>query len=178
MNKALLIIDVQNFYFGDNGLDGNIEASLKAKKILEHFRKHKLPVFHIRHLLDKIEIPEGQEFITEIHEHVKPIGGEEVIFKHTPGSFKGTELLQKLRRKNIQELVILGMMSHMCVDTTTREAFDLDFKCTVIHDACATRALKFGDLVIPAAYVHASAMAALEFAFARVTSSREYLNDN
>jgi nicotinamidase-related amidase len=86
--------------------------------------------------------------------------------------------LENLKAQNIEELVICGMMSHMCVDTTTREAFDLGFKCTVIHDACATRTLKFNNTEVPAAHVHASAMAALQFAFAKVFSSEEFFNQN
>lgn len=178
MNRALIIIDVQNFYFGENGLEGNILASLNAQKLLHHFRKQALPVFHVQHLTDETNLSEEQKYIADIHANVKPIEGEVIISKRTPGSFKGTKLLEKLKEKNIDELVICGMMSHMCVDTTTREAFDLDFQCTVIHDACATRALKFSDKEIPAAYVHGSAMASLGFAFAKVVSTEEFLQGN
>ncbi|HEX3043179.1 MAG TPA: cysteine hydrolase family protein [Bacillota bacterium] len=178
MNKALIIIDVQNFYFGENGLEGNIQASQNAQKLLIYFRKMDLPVFHVQHLIAKSDPAEDYESKVRIHENVKPMAGEALISKRTPGSFKGTELLDKLKEKNIDELVICGMMSHMCVDTTTREAFDLDFKCTVIHDACATRTLKFNNQEIPAAYVHATAMAALQFAFAKVISCEEFLKGN
>lgn len=170
MKKALIIIDVQNFYFGENGLENNIEATLKAKKLLEVFRETNLMVIHVKHLVQ----PENAAF-EDIHENVKPIEGELVIGKKTPGSFNGTELLSLLLQNEINELVICGMMSHMCVDTTTREAFDLGFKCTVIHDACATRALTFNGRTVSAADVHTTAMAALAFSFAKVISTSEYL---
>jgi nicotinamidase-related amidase len=176
MNKALIIIDIQNFYFGETGLDGSIEASLNAQKVLNYFRQQSLPVFHVQHVKGEANLPEDQKSIFQIHENVKPIEGETVISKLTPGSFKGTELLSKLKDKNVEELIICGMMSHMCVDTTTREAYDLDFKCTVIHNACATRTLKFKETEIPATFVHACSMAALAFGFAEVKSTEEFLN--
>ena len=67
-------------------------------------------------------------------------------------------------------------MSHMCIDATTRAAADLGFSCTVIHDACATRDLVFGETVIPAAQVHGAFMAALAPIYARVVSLEEFLS--
>lgn len=175
MSKALVIIDVQNFYFGEGGLEGAIEASLKVQRVLNYFREKALPIFHIKHVKNKELHPERTEYLEEIHENVRLSGGEIVILKSTPGSFKNTELLQLLRESNVDELIICGMMSHMCVDTTTREAFDLDFKCTVLQDACVTRPLFFDGIEVPAAYVHATSMAALKYAFAKVISCDEYI---
>lgn len=173
MSKALIIIDVQNFYFGENGLAGSIEASLKARNVLDGFRKAGLSVIHVKHLIND----GGNPVIADIHKNVKPIEGEAVIGKNHPGSFNDTGLLEMLKANNITELVICGMMSHMCVDTTTREAYDLKFKCTVIHDACATRDLAFNGVTVPAAQVHATSMAALAFKFARVISTEELLKE-
>lgn len=175
MNKALLIIDIQNFYFGKDGLKDPGQASQNARRLLDSFREKSLPVFHIRHEKDTSKLSEEEKHIVDIHEIVKPLPGEAVISKYTPGSFKGTSLLKQLKSGNIGELVICGMMSQMCVDTTTREAFDLDFKCTVVHDACATRSFEFNGLKVPAEFVHATAMSALAFAFAKVISCDEYL---
>lgn len=69
------------------------------------------------------------------------------------------------------------MMSHMCIDATTRAAFDLGFTCTVAHDACTTRDLAFDDVSIPAKYVHSSFMAALSAVYAEVKSTDEVLKD-
>jgi len=176
MSKALLIIDIQNFYFGENGTEGCIEASLKAQKLLYHFREQGLPVFHVKHDKDVSRLSDEQKKLVDIHENVKPIEGETIILKKTPGSFNGTNLLEKLKQNSIDELIICGMMSNMCVDTTTREAFDLNFKSIVIHDACATRAYNFNNKEIPASYMHASAMASLAYRFAKVISTKEFLN--
>ncbi len=104
-----------------------------------------------------------------------PLPGETVIEKHFPNSFRDTGLKEKLDDAGIKELVICGAMSHMCIDATTRAAVDLGFSCTVIHDACASRDLTFGDLVIPAAFVHGAFMAALSPLYARVVSLEEFL---
>lgn len=173
MSRALIIIDVQNFYFeGESQLEGSIEASLNIKKLLDYFRASQMPIFHVQHAKESL----GElGHLLDIHDHVKPIPGEHVIIKKYPGSFKNTLLLKMLKEYNINELVLCGMMSHMCLDTTTREAFDLDYKCIVIHDACATRTLYFRGKEIPADYVHNCTMAALEFGFAKVISTEEFI---
>ncbi|MDP4090790.1 MAG: cysteine hydrolase family protein [Bacillota bacterium] len=174
MAKALILIDIQNFYFGEKGLTGCVQASQNAKELLSFFRERNMPVFHVMHDIDRGSLKANEKYLMDIHDNVKPVEGETVIVKLTPGSFKGTDLLPRLKEKEIDELVICGMMSHMCVDTTTREAFDLGFKCTVIHDACATRPLSFNGVEVPAEHVHASAMAALSFAFANLMTVEEF----
>jgi nicotinamidase-related amidase len=112
----------------------------------------------------------------EIHESVKPLATDLVIQKHFPNSFRDTDLLEKLKSSHVTALVICGAMSHMCIDATTRAAADYGFRCTVIHDACATRDLEFGDTLVPAQQVHASFMSALGFAYAKVTSLQKFLS--
>jgi nicotinamidase-related amidase len=64
----------------------------------------------------------------------------------------------------------------MCIDATTRAAADLGLACTVVHDACASRDLVFGETLIPAAQVHGAFMAALGSFYARVVSLEEFLS--
>ena len=104
---------------------------------------------------------------------MKPLPGETIIKKHFPNSFRDTDLQTHLRSKDIKDLVICGMMSHMCIDTTTRAAFDLGYACTVAHDACATRNMTFNGIDIPAQHVHGAYMAALGAVFAKVASAEE-----
>ena len=63
----------------------------------------------------------------------------------------------------------------MCIDATTRAAYDHAFACLVAQDACATRALRFEDRTIPAADVHAAFLAALKSTYAQVLSVEEIL---
>ncbi len=108
---------------------------------------------------------------------VAPQAGEPVVLKHHVNSFKETDLKAILDQHGVDEVVICGAMSHMCVDAGTRAASDLGYRCTVVHDACATHDQKFADRVVPAADVHAAFMAALGFGYAKLLSTEEYLSE-
>ena len=114
----------------------------------------------------------------EIHESLKPKENEILITKTTPGCFYKTELHELLQKKSVKNLVIVGAMSHMCIDTTVREAYELGYACEVISDACATRDLEFEGKVIKAADVHAAYMGSLAFWFAKVLKTEDYLKQN
>jgi nicotinamidase-related amidase len=180
MKTALLLIDIQNDYFpgGNMELVGMEESALKAKELLDLFRKNDLPSYHMQHA----SLGKGAGFFlpdtkgAEIHESVKPLPSDLVLQKHFPNSFRDTDLMEKLKSAQIGALVICGSMTHMCIDATTRAAADQGFKCTVIHDACATRDLLFEDSVIPAKQVHAAFMSALGFAYAKVVSLETFLS--
>lgn len=177
--KALLIIDIQNDYFdgGANPLVGSLAASENASRLLQRFRQDGLPVIHIQHLSTR---PGSTFFIpgtvgAEIHHHVAPVSGEAVISKHYPNSFRDTGLLEHLQSHNISELVICGMMTHMCVDATTRAAKDYGFDCTVIGDACATKDLTALDSQVSAAGAQTAFLAGLSYFYATVQNSADYL---
>lgn len=179
MKNALLLIDIQNDYFkgGEMELVGMEQASSNAKLILEGFRETKSSIIHIQHLATG---PGATFFLpdtkgAEIHETVAPQASERIITKHFPNSFKATNLLNLLEKSGVKEVVICGAMSHMCIDATTRAAFDLGFKCTVIEDACATRNLTFKATEIEAKTVHAAFMAALAVPYAEILSANEFI---
>ena len=179
MNTALLIIDIQNDYFpgGKNPLEGSEAAMRQARRLLESFRRGGLPVVHMLH----ISLDPGATFFlpnttgARIHVGMQPLPGEMVIQKHFANSFRDTTLLEHLQKLHIERLVICGMMTHMCVDATTRAAYDFDFECWVAQDACATKTLSFNDQIVPAAHVHWAFLAALQAAYARVRSVDEIL---
>jgi nicotinamidase-related amidase len=177
MTRALLLIDIQNDYFADGAmeLDGSLQAGLKAGQLLQAFRRLSTPVVHIQHLSTR---PGATFFLpntrgVEIHDSVAPIEGETVVQKNFPNSFRDTPLLEHLRKQQVEELVIAGMMTQMCVDSTTRAAADLGFKCVLAHDACATRSLSFGGASVSAAHVQTAFLAALSGLFAKVQSVDE-----
>jgi nicotinamidase-related amidase len=111
----------------------------------------------------------------EIHPDAAPVDGEPLLTKDLPNGFVGTELDSLLREHDVSQLTIVGMMSNMCVDATTRAASDLGFEVTVVQDACAAADLEFGDLPVPAAQVHAAFMAALADAYATVVSADDLI---
>ena len=179
MTRALLIVDIQRDYFpgGAFPLVDPDAAAKVAHTVLESFRAEAEPVVHIRH----VSTDEGATFFlpgsagAEIHELVAPAPGETVLEKHKPNSFIGTGLQQHLSDAGIDELVIMGMMSSMCVDSTTRAASELGYTVTVVHNACAAPDLTFGESVVSGRTVHASFMAALDGSFATVVSAAELL---
>jgi nicotinamidase-related amidase len=179
MKTALLIIDIQNDYFnkGAMTLVGSDKASENARLILERFRADSLPIIHIQHIASK---PTAIFFLSntigaDIHKNVKPLEQEKVIIKHYPNSFIDTELLDYLRTLNITDLVICGMMTHMCVDATTRAAKDYGFNCIVIGDACATKDLDINGQFVKADEVQKSFLAALNNYYSTVKMTKQYL---
>ncbi|WP_353145879.1 cysteine hydrolase family protein [Chryseobacterium sp.] len=182
-NTALLIIDVQNDYFpgGKMPLEGSEQAGKNIQQILEEFRKNKLPVIHIQH----ISTNEGASFFlpntpgAEINPLVSPKNDEKIITKHFPNSFRETDLLEYLHSEKIKNLVIAGMMTDVCVVSTTRAAFDLGFNNLIIGDATATRDRELDGQVIKAEEVQRSFLAgisALGNLYSRITGTKDFLN--
>ncbi len=182
MSKALLLIDIQQDYFpgGEMELVGIEQASEKAAELLTWFREQKLPLIHIQHIFPTVEAPffKPNTAGIEIHCSVQPLADEVVITKQNVNSFQGTDLKQKLDELNVNELVICGAMSHMCIEGTARAASDLNYKCQVIHDACATGNQEFQGHTILAQDVHGTAMATLGFAYAEVLSLDDWKKSN
>ena len=179
MKQALLIIDVQNDYFpgGRSELFQPLAALENIEKLLRHFRDHTLPVIHVQH----VNTLEGAAFFlpdTEgvlVHKNLTPRQNESLVVKHQPSSFFETNLLEIIKSDSITGLVICGMMSHMCVDTTTRACKDYGVNVILIDDACATKTLAWRGKSIPADTVHDVFMASLNGIFAKVMGADEFL---
>jgi nicotinamidase-related amidase len=176
-DTALVIIDIQNDYFpgGAMELEGAEAAAAKAAQALRSFRDKKQPVFHVRHLSTR---PGSTFFLPgtkgqEIHASVAPQGNETVVEKNFPNSFRATKLEEGLKGLGVKNLVVAGMMTHMCVDASVRHAADLGYKITLLGDACATRAQKIAGETVPARQVHLAFLAALNGFYAKVIDSHE-----
>ena len=167
-NAALLIIDMQDFYFPGGALPlvQPEAASANAGRVLAACREKGRMVVHVGH-----QVRAGGEF----HTDVAPLPGETVIMKSEVNAFQGTELLATLREAGIRKLVLCGMQTHMCLEGAARAAADHDFECVVISDACATRDLKRGETVVPAEGVHESTLATLDGAYAEVVDTGTFL---
>jgi nicotinamidase-related amidase len=181
MKEALIIIDVQNDYFqgGKIELENPLDALKNIEKLLSKFRAEKKEVIFIQHISVRedagffLEKTEG----AEIHKKILPLQSEKVIIKNYPNSFFYTELDKFLKEKAVESLVITGMMTHMCVDSTTRAAKDLGYKCTVIKDCCATRDFIFEENIVTAREIQNSFMTALGYYYADILSTKEYLEN-
>ena len=180
MTQGLIIVDVQNDYFAGGSMElvAMDEAAAHCRVLLDAFRADSAPLFHIQHLATR----EGATFFVpgtrgaEIHDIMTPTAGESVVVKHYPSAFRDTGLHETLQQAGIDDLVICGAMSHMCIDTTVRAAFDLGYRCRVAADACATRDLEYGGRRVTADDVHAAYMAALAAPFAEVLPSAQILD--
>ncbi len=181
MNDCLILVDLQNDYFpgGLMELVGIQAAAANARILLNEFRKSDSPIIHIQHISTR---PGATFFLpgtdgVNTNQMVAPQGNEIVVVKNYPNSFRSTSLSEILKSKTIDDLVICGAMSHMCIDATTRAAFDLGFSCVVADDACATKDLSFKNKTVRASEVHASFMAALSSAYAKVLSTEETIKN-
>lgn len=177
--RALVLIDIQNDYFpgGRWALDGIESAADNAAKVLTAARAAGDLVVHVRHEFTSPAAPffaPGSDG-AKIHPKVRAADNEPVVLKHHVNAFRETGLKALLDRHGVEEVVICGAMSHMCVDAGTRAASDLGYKCVVVHDACATRDQEFEGVVVPANQVHAAFMSALKFGYATSVSAAEYL---
>jgi nicotinamidase-related amidase len=177
--RGLLIIDIQNDYFpgGAMPLIGPEAAATAASSVLKLFRDQGEPVFHVQHVWDADDatfMRPGTAGV-EIHPLVAPADGEPIVEKAFPNSFRETALGELLKSNGIDELVVVGMMTSMCVDATVRAAADLGYPVTVVADGCAAPDLEFDGRQVPGPDVHAAFLAALADSYATVVKADSLL---
>ncbi|KAL1917985.1 uncharacterized protein VTP21DRAFT_3251 [Calcarisporiella thermophila] len=179
-NIALIIIDVQkgftdHVYWG--GERNNPQAEAQISRILEHFRAKKYPIFHIQHASTRLASPlHPSKPGHELKDEVKPLEGEPVLKKTVNCAFFTTDLEERLRAQNIQELVITGLTTNHCVSTTARVAGDKGYKAYVVADASATFAREgdSGEIFDPTT-LHEMELAILKDEFATIVTTEEVL---
>ncbi|WLR94161.1 cysteine hydrolase family protein [Shinella zoogloeoides] len=178
--RAIIIVDLQKDYLatGSFALTGIDAATANAARVVEAARGKGDRIVHVHHIAKEADSPlfapntDGIEPIPAI----APQAGDAVVVKNYPNSFRDTVLQETLKAGGIEDVVVVGAMSDVCIDATARAAADLGYNLTVVHDACATRDKAFGDSVVPAAQVHATIMSALEFGYGKVTTTAEFLS--
>lgn len=178
--RATIVVDLQKEYLatGNLPLVGLDAALANAIRIIEAARTKGELLVHVRHEEADADAPvfnsrsDGVNFIPA----VAAKEGERVIVKNYPNSFRDTQLKQLLDKHGVTDLVVIGAMSHMCIDATSRAAADFGYPVTVVHDACATMNLEFEGSTVPAAQVHAAFMAALGSGYAEITTTDIFLS--
>lgn len=141
LSKALLVIDVQNEYFTGKLPIYNRDDSLKnILKAIEHANATGIKVVLIKHTIPSPDAPvfAVESFGAEIKQEITLQPHNLIIEKHLPGSFTGTPLEEWLRSNQIETVAICGYMTHMCCDTTSRQAVHLGFKVEFLSDATGT----------------------------------------
>jgi nicotinamidase-related amidase len=179
---ALILVDIQKGF--DNieywgGERNNPGAEENASELLKLWRKHQLPVFHIKHCSSNpgsllYETNKGNDF----KDLVTPIDSEPIIKKNVNSAFIGTGLEDQLHHLKITKLVIVGLTTDHCISTTTRMAGNLGFDTFLVADATATFNKKgLEGQNFPAELIHATALASLNVEFATIVTT-EFLKQN
>ncbi|MBD1230994.1 cysteine hydrolase [Acinetobacter seifertii] len=175
MKQALLVIDVQNDYFknGKMELVGPDQALDKIKQLEQYFNEKNLPIIYVQHIN-----PPQASFFQEntdgvlLHPELSAGSDSLIVTKHYPNSFLATNLEELLKAHQIEQLVITGMMTHMCIDSGTRAAKELINP--LIADATATRDLSYAGKTTKAEDVQTAFLTALS-TFANVQNTADFL---
>lgn len=173
--SALVLIDCQNTYReGVMQLHGVEPALVECQALLNRYRAAGRPVIHIQHDAGPGSPYDVRAEIGAIADVVAPRDGEPVIVKAYPSSFQKTDLDAILKRYGVEELALAGFMTHVCVNSTARAAFNHGYRSTVVASATATRALPSPTGgVIDATALHTASLAALHDIFAVVVPRQD-----
>jgi len=176
-DSALIMIDCQNTYRrGVMQLDGAEDAFAEAARLLARARADGVPVFHVMHDAGPGSPYDITAEIGQISSEVAPDAGEPVIVKHYPSSFVQTGLGELLEKAGRRDLVLAGFMTHMCVNSTARDAFNLGYRPAIVASATATRELPVpGGAPVPAATLQSATLAGIADLFALVVGKPDDL---
>ena len=179
-HSALLVIDMQNYFIAPSGgafLPAGNAIVPNIKKLIDAFREQNRPVIYTRHghHPDRKDvgfmdwwwgdmIVEGSPE-SEVFPEIAPLPGEKVIHKHRYSAFYNTDLEIILRCAEIKDLVITGVMTNLCCETTARAAYMRDYRVFFLTDATAT--------VIEE--MHISTLMNLGYGFAYITTADEII---
>ena len=182
---CLLVIDMQNEFLRKDGavfFHYADEIIPNVKRVIAASRKASIPVVFTGHAHDDPrvdggmtaefwpEIKRGESLIAgtkgvEVYRSLKPLRGEKVIWKHRYSAFYNTDLETVLRGLGVTDLVIAGILTNVCCESTARDAFFRDFRVFFLADATATTEPEF----------HVASLKNLAYAFAYVLTAEELL---
>jgi len=139
-NTVLLIVDVQVDMFSDPNTPvyKGDELLANIRKLIERARAASVPVIYVQHT-ESDDRPMGKgKPGWEIHPDIAPLKDDTVVLKNTPSSFYKTDLQEVLSSKGITQLVITGLQTECCIDTTVRHAFCSGYDVILVRDANST----------------------------------------
>lgn len=142
-NTALLVIDVQHGIFMRKEYDGmavyNEDIFINnLKSLIQKARAVNIPVIYIQHMYEDFPLMEKGEPLWEVHPAIKPESGDVIIEKYHADAFLKSALDETLKNSGITNLVITGLQTAYCVDTTCRRAFSLGYKTVLVSDGHST----------------------------------------
>ena len=178
-DSTLILIDCQNTYtYGVMELAGVQAALDETAVLLDRARSAGIPVIHVQHSDGPGSLYDIDGESGAIVASVAPRDGEPVVVKQYPNSFVQTDLEERLKAVGASNLVVAGFMTHMCVNSTARGAFNLGYAPTVVAAANATRSLPgVGGEPVTAATLQSASLAALSDLFAVVVPDAAAIPD-
>ncbi len=177
-NAALLVVDVQKgMDHPARGRRNNPDAEENIVRLLMAWRDSGRPVFHIQHLsLEAGSLLAAGTEGAELKPEVRPMEGEPLLQKHVNSAFIGTGLEDRLRAEGISTVVVTGLTTNHCVETTTRMAGNLGFDTYLVSDATATFDRRGPDGVLHSAEeIHEISLTNLHEEFATIVTTDEVL---
>jgi nicotinamidase-related amidase len=179
--SALLVIDMQRYFLEPGArafLEGAPPITENVRLLIDAFRKAGLPVIFTRHAhkrgestgqmgrwwKDKLPWEDGRE--AQLIEGIAPAEGEMLITKNRYSVFEGTELMEALERQGANTLVLCGVTTNLCVETTARHAFVKDIQPIVVEDACAAKTPEY----------HQASILNLSYGFAHIETTRSIVS--
>lgn len=180
-SSALLVIDMQQYFLNESShafIPSSKAIVPNIRKLINTFRSNNLPVIFTRHSLKEDEQPgimgkwwndviKEESVLSEIVPSLSPTSSEVVVRKIRYSPFYGTELKEILRGKNVKSVVITGVMTHLCCETTAREAFIRDYEVFFVIDGTATQNEE----------LHLSSLRTLSHGFSIPVTTKEILNE-
>ena len=178
--SALLVIDMQQFFLDPASPTftcGGPAILPNIKRLINVFRQAGRPVIYTKHVHHPDGLDAGimdwwwegkcieNSAESEIHPELAPLVNEKIILKHRYSSFYNTDLETVLRCLKIEDLVITGIMTNMCCESTARDAYYRDYR--VFFPADATGSVN--------EEMHLASLLNLAFGFAYVNSSAEII---
>ncbi len=152
-NAALLVVDMQRVFLDGSSKVQDAEAVMRrVADLATAFRDRRRPVVYTRHLHADDGSDGGNllwwwgSIIREsseggqLHPEVMPEEAELVLRKNTYDAFNGTDLQERLDSMGVRDLVICGVMTNLCCETSAREAFCLGYRVKFVADATGTAA--------------------------------------
>ncbi len=180
--SALLVIDMQNFFLDPASPTftcGGPVILPNIKSLIDIFREKSRPVIYTCHVHhpEKLDagimewwwngmcIEDSEE--SKVYKSIAPLKGEKIVYKHRYSSFYNTDLETVLRVLKIEDVVITGIMTNMCCESTARDAYYRDY--TVFFPADATGSIN--------EEMHFASLLNLSFGFAKITTAAEIISE-
>ncbi|EGS1685210.1 isochorismatase family protein [Enterobacter cloacae] len=180
---ALIVVDIQNEYYAGKNFRGQMvipdgDKVLKnSQKLVSYAHQKGMPVYFVRHIAPKDSplFAEGSVY-AKFHQDLQPSARDAIITKATPSAFVGTDLDSQLKKKGIKKVIVIGLMTHMCISSTARDAVPLGYNVIIPEDATATRDLDDGQGgVVDHKALQRAALAGVADVFAEIMTTKDVM---